>query len=70
MATYRSKVAITTAVRRRAAYEAIAQILDHIQTWGVHMTRIQLMPDNFVEVDFTATIPANQVDHLNLTGPV
>lgn len=70
MPTYRSKIAITTATQRRAVYRTINEILEHIQTWGVHMTRIQLMATNFVEVDFTGNIPANQVDHLNLTGPI
>lgn len=70
MPTYRSKVAITTAARRRAAYTALQEILEHILSWGIHMTRLQLMPDSFVELDTTGDIPPGQIDHLNLTGPV
>lgn len=69
MATYRSKVAVT-AQNKRAAYEAVQHLITHLLAWGIDFTRIQRMPDAFVEVDTTAPIPAAHVDHLSLTGPV
>ncbi len=68
--TYRSKVAITNANRKRMAYSALVDIIEHVHAWGLNLLRVEVMPDSFVEVDTSDPIPVQHVDHLNLTGPV
>ncbi len=69
LTTYRSRV-VVTAQNKRAAYASIQYLLEHILSFGVDLLRIERMPDGFIEADFTNPLPASQVDHLNLTGPV
>lgn len=64
---YRSKVAITTAALRRAAYSKLADLCTHLQAFNVNLLRVELMPDNFVEVELNNPLPnAEQIDHLGL----
>ena len=71
LTTYRSQVAITYATLRRLAYEKLASVFAHAIQFNLNVLRVQLMGDNFVEVDFNNPLPsAEQVDHLGLTGPV
>lgn len=70
LTTYRSVVPITTQARKIAAYEKLRDLLDHLVALGVDLTRVELMGDNFIEVDLTGTIATAQRDHFSLTGPV
>lgn len=71
LTTYRSKVAINTIAREEMAYERLIDLLRHLRPFGVSLRRVELMPDNFVEVDLNDPLPnPQQVDHLGLQGPV
>lgn len=70
LTTYRSKQAVDTIPKRNAAYERIAELVIHLQTFNLNLLRIERMPDLFVEVDLNDPLPAAHVDHLGLQGPV
>jgi hypothetical protein len=71
LTTYRSQVAITTTALRKTAYEKLVIVFSHAHAFNLNVLRVELMPDNFVEVDFNNPLPnAAQVDHLGLTGPI
>lgn len=71
MPTYKSIVPITTQARKEAAYARASDLFSHALVFGIDVTRVQYMPaTQFIEVDTTGTIPAGQLDHLGLQGPV
>ena len=70
LTTYRSQVAITTLNLRKIAYQKLVILIDHLHPFNLNLLRVELMPDNFVEVDLNNPLPVDQIDHLGLTGPV
>lgn len=70
MPTYRSQVAITTLPLRAIAYDKLAILFSHANGLNINVTRVQLMPDNFVEIDTNVNVPVAQLDHFGLMGPV
>ena len=67
--TYRSIVQINTQARKLAAYEKLSLLIQHLPNLDVDMTRVELMPSLFVEVDVSGAIGANQLDHFSLEEP-
>lgn len=66
---YRSKVAVTMA-NRSAAYEAAASLMVHLDRLGLNLISLVRDANNFIVVTLNAPLPAGQVDHLGLEGPV
>ncbi len=71
MPTYRSIVPITTQAREDEAYARASDLFGHARPLGYRVTRVQYMPaTQLIEVDTIGAIPAAQLTHLGLLGPV
>lgn len=70
LTTYRSLVAINTIAKRNAAYERLSIFFSHLSAFNLNCTRVQHMPDNFVEIDVNGPVPVEQLDHVGLQGPI
>lgn len=66
---YRSKVAVTMA-NRSAAYDKVALLMEHLDVLGLNLVSLTRDANNFIVVTLNAPLPAEQVDHLGLEGPV
>lgn len=67
MPTYKSLVPITNAARKLEAYARARMLFDHAPTLGFDVLRVQYMVGTqFIEVDTSGAIPAEQLDHLGL----
>ena len=70
--TYNSKHAVTLATRD-LAYQLLALLMDHLDhAWSgsINLVSITVNADHTVTVVLTGALPAEQVDHLGLVGPV
>lgn len=66
---YRSQQAVTLQTRR-AAYQLVNLMLDHLDALNLNLLKIELVAGNFVEVTLSNPMPVEQIDHLKLTGPI
>ena len=72
IATYNSKGPVTLATRD-LAYEKLALLMDHLDhAFGrqIDLVSVTVNPDHTITVVLTGPLPAGQVDHLGLVGPV
>lgn len=68
MPTYRSVIAVNNVNQRDIAYARLGDLFRHAgqEALNLTITRVQRMPDNFVEVDTNQVISAAQLAHLGL----
>lgn len=71
LTTYQSTVTITSQALKLEAYRRAVILLDHAPRFSVDVLRIQYMPGTQrIEIDVSNPLPAGQLDHLGLEGPI
>lgn len=66
MANYRSKVQVTLQ-NRRAAYDAIAMFVRHLDPLNVNLlSMIYNTTTNYIDIVTGGSIPVGQLDHLGI----
>lgn len=64
---YTSQVAVNAQNKRRA-YELLCVLISHLPSFGVDLVALSLNADRTVSVTLTGPVPADQLDHVGLTG--